>query len=311
MLTHRGKTQSCPPRAHTRPGANPSVGNELRSGEEWEVECLLDRKVSHGHPVDGHDRGTVLFLVRWSGWSERHDSWEPEAHLPSSYHFQRPRGRAPKGKTWNDRMGKWEEEMVQEEVEVVEGEEVEEVEEVEGEEVEEVEEDEDEEDEEDESKEDEELTTQVGGLQLHLSTKSTTGYFNVARVGNRFQARIRKQGRGKERLSVSLGCFSTAVEAATEVARFRMRTDAGSFTPPVRGTGHSRPSHTHSRFDAGAAEAAAAEEEEAEAEEVEAEEVEEAEAEEAEEVSVAQVFGHTIYEEARPGSLTGVHVVCM
>ena len=93
-----------------------------------------------------------------------------------------------------------------------------------------------------------------------------------------------------------------------------MRTDAGSFT---RGTGHSRPSHTHRRFDAGAAEAAAAQEvevEEAEAEEVEAEEVEEAEAEEAEEaeeVSVAQVFGHTIYEDARPGSLTGVHVVCM
>ena len=29
------------------------------------------------------------------------------------------------------------------------------------------------------------------------------------------------------------------------------------------------------------------------------------------EVSVAQVFGHMIYEEARPGSLTGVHVVCM
>ena len=115
----------------------------------------------------------------------------------------------------------------------------------------------------------EELTTQIGDVRLHLSKNNATGYVDVSRVRDRFQAR-RENGS-------SLGCFSTAVEAATEVARFRMRTEARSFT---RGTGHSCPPHAHSQSDARAAEVAAAEEETEGAEEAEEVEAEEVEAEE-------------------------------
>ena len=125
----------------------------------------------------------------------------------------------------------------------------------------------------------EELTTQVGDLRLHLSKNNATGYVDVSRVGNRFQARRWIGGDGRS-IALSLGCFSTAVEAATEVARFRMRTDARSFTPPVRSMGHSCPPHAHSRSNARAAEVAAAEEETEEAEEAVEVEAEEVEAEE-------------------------------
>ena len=48
----------------------------------WQAEALLARKPSAGSAVDGHPRGTALFLVRWAGYGDEHNSWEPEESLP-------------------------------------------------------------------------------------------------------------------------------------------------------------------------------------------------------------------------------------
>jgi hypothetical protein len=47
---------------------------ELEDGtaEEYEVEAILDKKTV---------KGKTKYLVRWKGWPEDYDKWEPEEHL--------------------------------------------------------------------------------------------------------------------------------------------------------------------------------------------------------------------------------------
>jgi len=42
---------------------------------EYEVERLLMRK---------YDEGKFLYLVKWKGWDDEHNSWEPESNLGNS-----------------------------------------------------------------------------------------------------------------------------------------------------------------------------------------------------------------------------------
>mgnify|MGYP000874477695 FL=1 len=67
------------------------------------------------------------------------------------------------------------------------------------------------------------MVTEAEGLRLHLSPQSNTGYLHVIRLPNNpsgqppakpFQAKYKRDGR-----HVSLGCFTTAVEAAVAYAR--------------------------------------------------------------------------------------------
>ena len=45
---------------------------DIDQEEEWEVEQILNRRVR---------QGKTEYYVRWKGFSEAHDSWEPEAHM--------------------------------------------------------------------------------------------------------------------------------------------------------------------------------------------------------------------------------------
>jgi hypothetical protein len=56
-----------------RTGAETPEPVDIEGEEEWEVEKILDMKHRRGNKVD--------FYVRWKGFSEAHDSWEPEEHL--------------------------------------------------------------------------------------------------------------------------------------------------------------------------------------------------------------------------------------
>ena len=45
--------------------------NKLDDDDTWAAERIVDsRKV----------RGCTLYLVKWAGWSEEHNSWEPKDH---------------------------------------------------------------------------------------------------------------------------------------------------------------------------------------------------------------------------------------
>ncbi len=60
---------------------------ELIDGEpEWEVEQIMDTRRRHNQ---------LQYLVRWKGFSEAHNSWEPTAHvhadhLIEAYYWQNP-----------------------------------------------------------------------------------------------------------------------------------------------------------------------------------------------------------------------------
>ena len=73
-----------------------------------------------------------------------------------------------------------------------------------------VEEDEDEDEDEEDEEEEVELVTEAEGLELHLSSRSRTGYLHVTVDGSRFRANVN----GKH-----LGSFATVVESAVAVAR--------------------------------------------------------------------------------------------
>ena len=56
----------------TRPGVEPPAPIAIDGGEEWEVEAVL------AEAMKGKKR---RYLVRWKGFSEAENSWEPEEHL--------------------------------------------------------------------------------------------------------------------------------------------------------------------------------------------------------------------------------------
>ena len=43
------------------------------AGEEWMVEAILERRAGSA--------GEIEYLVKWQGWTEEHNTWEPEANL--------------------------------------------------------------------------------------------------------------------------------------------------------------------------------------------------------------------------------------
>jgi hypothetical protein len=49
-------------------------GTSDEDTEEWEVERILNRKVSSAD-------GKILYLLKWKGYSRKHNTWEPEAAL--------------------------------------------------------------------------------------------------------------------------------------------------------------------------------------------------------------------------------------
>ena len=55
-----------------RPGSEKPTAIDIASEEEWEVEKILDVKMT---------KTGRRFLVRWKGFSEADDSWEPAEHL--------------------------------------------------------------------------------------------------------------------------------------------------------------------------------------------------------------------------------------
>jgi transposase InsO family protein len=55
-----------------RDGCDPPEPQDIDGEEEWEVDKILDEKRS---------AGKRYFYIRWKGFSEAHDSWEPESNL--------------------------------------------------------------------------------------------------------------------------------------------------------------------------------------------------------------------------------------
>jgi hypothetical protein len=63
-----------------RPVARPPPAPTIIDGEEeYEVEQILDKRIQRKGK-----RQIVKYLVRWKGYTEAHDSWEPQANLKNA-----------------------------------------------------------------------------------------------------------------------------------------------------------------------------------------------------------------------------------
>lgn len=56
-----------------QPQSSPE-GSTITSGEEWEVEEIIDSRIEAGTLVHYYE-------VKWRGFSSKHNTWEPKVHL--------------------------------------------------------------------------------------------------------------------------------------------------------------------------------------------------------------------------------------
>lgn len=49
-------------------------GSNSEKEDEYEVEAILDKKVDK-------KKSCVLYLIKWKGWSDKYNSWEPYSNL--------------------------------------------------------------------------------------------------------------------------------------------------------------------------------------------------------------------------------------
>lgn len=73
MLIVFGVTQA-PKSGRGRPGRKPKVEKDEPAAEEYEVEDIVDSGMDHGTKQ-------VLFLVKWKGYGDKDNTWEPKTNL--------------------------------------------------------------------------------------------------------------------------------------------------------------------------------------------------------------------------------------
>lgn len=81
-----------------RPGRKPKVETEEPAGEEYEIEEIVD---------SGVDAVTkqVLFLVKWKGYGEEENTWEPKKNLAQAKELLREYEAAKKKETKTAKRG--------------------------------------------------------------------------------------------------------------------------------------------------------------------------------------------------------------
>lgn len=73
MLIVFGMTQA-PKSGRGRPGRKPKAEKDEPAAEEYEVEDILDSGMDY-------DTKQVLFLVKWKGYGDKDNTWEPKTNL--------------------------------------------------------------------------------------------------------------------------------------------------------------------------------------------------------------------------------------
>ncbi|KJZ77541.1 hypothetical protein HIM_03265 [Hirsutella minnesotensis 3608] len=61
-----------------RPGRKPKVAatrSGTGAGKEWEIERIVDSR------IDAATLEQHFYLVKWKGWAEKHNTWEPKKNL--------------------------------------------------------------------------------------------------------------------------------------------------------------------------------------------------------------------------------------